>query len=84
MAKAILEYDLKDADDLMEFTRANKSLDLSLCLWEIMYNTKKKFISKIEEDSFKSQDANELLDFVYDKFWEILNERNISLDELVN
>ena len=47
MAKAILEYDLKDADDLMEFTRANKSLDLSLCLWEIMYNTKKKFISKV-------------------------------------
>jgi hypothetical protein len=81
MAKAILEYDLKDPDDLMEFTRANKSLDISLCLWEIMYNTKKKFSSKIEEDKI---DANELLDCVYDKFWEILNERNISLDELVN
>lgn len=80
MAKAILEYDLKDPDDLMEFTRANKSYDLSQCLWEIM-NTKKKFSYKIEHDKIN---AYELLDCIYDKFSEILNERNISLDELIN
>ena len=41
MAKAKIEYDLNDRDDLFAHKRAVKSLDMALVLWEITHNTKK-------------------------------------------
>ena len=41
MAKATLEYDLSDPDDVMEHKRAIKSLDMAMALWNIVHNTKK-------------------------------------------
>ena len=80
MAEAILKYDLNDADDSMAHKRAVKSLDMALALWEITHNTKKNLEWKMEG---KEIDKYEALDMVYEKIYEILDEHNIKLDDLI-
>ena len=80
MAEAILKYDLNDADDTMAHMRAVKSLDMALALWDITHNTKKNI-----EWSLESKELNkyEVLDLVYERIYEILDEHNIKLDDLI-
>ena len=73
MAKAVLEYDLTDPDDKMEFERAVRSLDMALSLWGIVYNTKKGLEQELDKNSETTQAEYDLLDKVYEKIWEILN-----------
>jgi len=80
MAEAILKYDLNDADDSMAHKRAVKSLDMALALWEITHNTKKSLEWKMEGNDIDKYDA---LDMVYEKIYEILDEHNIKLDDLI-
>lgn len=81
MAKAILEYNLDDADDSMAHLRAVKSLDMALVLWEMAYNTKKKICNEIEFQEIK--DPYEVVDRIMEKLHEEMNDRGINLDELV-
>lgn len=81
MAKAILEYDLNDSDDAMAHLRAVKSLDMALALWEMLYNTKKSLQWKMESGEIK--DNEDMLDKVYERFWEILDEHGVKIDQLV-
>ena len=83
MAIAILEYNLTDSDDKIEFERATKSLDMALALWEFGYNTKKNLERELDADDDSKQKEYDLLDKVYEKFWEILNEHNINIDNLI-
>ena len=66
----------------MAFLRCVKSTEMAMCLWEIVYNTKKKISYKLD-----SQDAPEIsydaLDFVFERIHEILDENNIKLEELI-
>ena len=80
MAEAILKYDLNDTDDAMAHMRAVKSLDMALALWDITHNTKKRI-----EWSLESKELNkyEVLDLVYERIYEILDEHNIKLDDLI-
>jgi hypothetical protein len=80
MAEAILKYDLNDSDDSMAHMRAVKSLDMALALWDITHNTKKNI-----EWSLESKELNkyEVLDLVYERIYEILDEHNIKLDDLI-
>ena len=80
MAEAILKYDLNDSDDAMAHMRAVKSLDMALALWDITHNTKKRI-----EWSLESKELNkyEILDLVYERIYEILDEHNIKLDDLI-
>ena len=80
MAEAILKYDLNDSDDTMAHMRAVKSLDMTLALWDITHNTKKSI-----EWSLESKELNkyEVLDLVYERIYEILDEHNIKLDDLI-
>jgi hypothetical protein len=80
MAEAILKYDLNDSDDTMAHMRAVKSLDMALALWDITHNTKKRI-----EWSLESKELNkyEVLDLVYERIYEILDEHNIKLDDLI-
>jgi hypothetical protein len=80
MAKAILEFDLNDPDDRMEYMRCNKSLDMALALWEITHNTKKGLGYSMEG---KEMDQYETLTFVFDKIYEIIDEHNINFDEIM-
>ena len=80
MAEAILKYDLNDSDDTMAHMRAVKSLDMALALWDITHNTKKSI-----EWSLESKELNkyEVLDLVYERIYEILEEHNIKMDDLI-
>lgn len=80
MAKATLEFDLNDPDDTMAHLRAVKSTDMALALWEILYNTKKGIEWEIEENKL---DGYEVLDKVYQKIWDSLDEHGIKIDELI-
>ena len=80
MAEAILKYDLNDSDDAMAHMRAVKSLDMALALWDITHNTKKSIEWSLEG---KEIDKYEVLDIVYEKIYEILEEHNIKMDDLI-
>ena len=80
MAKAILKYDLNDTDDAMAHMRAVKSLDMALALWDITHNTKKGLEWSMEG---KELDKYEVLDLVYERIYEILEEHNIKMDDLI-
>jgi hypothetical protein len=80
MAEAILKYDLNDTDDAMAHMRAVKSLDMAMALWDITHNTKKRLEWSMEG---KEIDKYEALDMVYEKIYEILDEHNIKLDDLI-
>ena len=80
MAEAILKYDLNDSDDCMAHKRAVKSLDMALALWDITHNTKKGLEWTMEG---KEIDKYEALEMVYEKIYEILDEHNIKMDDLI-
>ena len=80
MAKAKLEYDLNDSEDVFAHKRAIKSLDMSLALWEITHNTKKGLEWAMEG---KEMDKYDALEMVYEKIFEILSNHNIDLDDLI-
>ncbi len=83
MAKAILEFDLTNPDDLLEFERASKSLAMANAIWEFVYNTKKKMQWDLEAKDGTTDAEYELIDKIYDKFWEILKDNDISPDKLI-
>jgi hypothetical protein len=80
MAEAILKYDLNDSDDAMAHMRAVKSLDMALALWDITHNTKKSIEWSLEG---KELNKYEVLDLVYERIYEIFDEHNIKLDDLI-
>ena len=80
MAEAILKYDLNDTDDAMAHMRAIKSLDMALALWELLNNSKRTLERAMHE---KEMDKYEALDMVYERIYEILDEHNIKLDDLI-
>ena len=79
MAKATLEYDLNEPDDVIAHLRAVKSLDMAMALWEIVHNTKKGLEWSMEGKEIDKYDALEL---VYEKIHEILGDHNIITDDL--
>jgi hypothetical protein len=81
MAKAILEFDLTDADDAMEFQRATKATDMALVLWELVYNTKKTVFNDIEFQKIES--PYDAVDKLYEKIYDELNEHGLNMDKLV-
>lgn len=80
MAKAILEFDLDEPGDVDFHKRCIKSLDLVLVLDEIDKYLRTQL--KYNEDGL-TQEAYDALEKAREEFYRLLNERNISLDELV-
>jgi hypothetical protein len=84
MAKATIEYNLADSDDLIEFNRANKATDMALCIWHITYNLKKE-IYRILENNPDSKDSDfELVDTIFSKIYENIDEHGIKIDDIIN
>ena len=81
MAKAILEFDLTNPDDVTEYKRVNKALDMAIALWDIEQYLRAE--TKYAPDSMP-QEVYDALDKVRDKYYEIINEHNISIDEILN
>ena len=83
MATAILKFDLTNQDDLQEFRRMTSSLEVTMSLWEILYNTKKKVISKLD-DADVDEKVYDIIDDLYKSFWEICDENHIKIDNLIS
>lgn len=80
MPKAILKYDLSDPEDALDHFRAIKSLDMALAIWDIVHNTKKNLHGSIGD---KDLSPDDVIDEVYKKIFEILDDHNINSDELI-
>ena len=81
MAKAILEFDLNEPDDVEAHKRAIKALDIMLALWEFEKYLRGQL--KYNEEGLTSEQYD-VLDKARSKFYEILNDKNISFDELLS
>lgn len=75
--KAKLIFDLEDSNDRLEHLRCVKALDMSLVLWDMLYNTKKELLYDCSEEFEKGVEA------VYDKLYQFLEEHSVNVDELV-
>lgn len=72
MAKAILEFDLTDAQDREEFTKCNKAHDAHMALWEM---------AQAIRNWCKYDERNDIpTDEIHAKFYDILGARDVSLD----
>jgi hypothetical protein len=80
MPQATLKYDLSDPDDFVAHLRAIKSLDMALAIWDIVHNTKKSLHRTIGETDLSPDDV---IDEVYKKIYEILDDHNIDSEELI-
>ena len=78
--KATLTFDLNEPEDVANHKLAIKATDMSLALWEILFNTRKGIEWEIEE---KNLSAYEALDRVYEKIHEALEEHDININKLV-
>ncbi len=80
MAKAILEFDLSNPDDVTDYKRVNQALDMAIALWDIDQYLRTQ--TKYAPDSMP-QEAYDALSEAREKFYQILNERNINMDEIL-
>lgn len=79
--KGILEFNLDDHDDMIKFKRYNKADDMAYALFGIIYNTKKDIEYMIDvNDKITPYDV---LDMVYKRINEHLDDNNINIDEIV-
>lgn len=80
--KAILEFDLNDPDDSMAHLRAVKSLDMALVLWELVHNSKKGMLNRVEFENVT--DPYEAVSMVYERLYELLEEHGVNINQLIN
>ena len=80
MAKAILEFDLNEQDDIVAHKRAVKALDLCLALWDVDQYLRAQ--TKYAPDSMP-EDVFIALSKAREEFYDIMNEHSVSLDELL-
>jgi hypothetical protein len=77
--KATLEFDLSDfdKDDNMNFKMAVKASDYYWALYDFK-NAKKSL--EWELDGLKELDRYEVLEKVFEKFWSIIEDHNITFE----
>lgn len=78
--KAILEFDLSDSNDAAAHFRCIKAINLYIALWEIA--KAKKGLEWTLDSKDESFNKYEVLELVYDKIGEILEDNNINFNEL--
>lgn len=78
--KAELHFNLDDYDDKIEHLKCVQASDLCSAVWEFLNNTRET----LTENAVKQNiDVDDAIVLVYRTFWEILEERNINIDKLV-
>jgi hypothetical protein len=76
--KAILEFNLDEGDDKGAHLRAIKSLDMAIALWDM-----DQYLRGLIKYGELDDNVHQALEEARDKLREIMNERNIDLDELL-
>ena len=69
--KAILKFDLEDAEDQMAHMRCIKSVDMAIVLFEVQNNLRRGF-----------EESDQLEEF-YQKFSDLMDDNNINLNDLI-
>ena len=75
--KAVLEFDLQDLEDRIEHQRMLKAKDMSIALWDMSQELRKKV--KYAPDDL-SEDTYKAYEEIQDIFYEIINQHNIDLE----
>lgn len=78
--KAILEFNMDEFEDVVAHKRATKALDVLL----VLYDFDQHLRSELKYNETLTDEQYEKLDKLRDKLYEIMNERSVSLDELLN
>ena len=78
--KAVLEFNLDDEDDAMAHLRCVKSLDMMATLWEMDQHLRS--LTKYATDSTSQETYDELVK-VRERLHEIMNEKGLSFDNLI-
>jgi hypothetical protein len=78
--KAIIKFDLNDPDDIMHHYRTIKATDMALVLWKFAHNIKTQIEGEIEQ---KNLSSDELLDRIYELFWDEMADKDINLDKII-
>ena len=78
--KAILKFDLLDIDDKVEHERCLKAKDLCNVIWEFTNISRKELEYKV--DNSNKLDNNEVLELVFSKFYDLLEENDININNL--
>ena len=81
MTKAKLIFDLTSPDDAREHLAAVKSGDMAIVLWEICYNLKKECRLHLEGGK-TNLEGDEIIEMVFEKIHDLLDENGIVPDEL--
>lgn len=79
--KVMLKFDTENPDEEMEMLRCIKSSEAFLYIWDILHNSKKSFLWKIEAGEFKSQE--DVVEAIYQMLWKRLEDRGINLEKLI-
>lgn len=77
--KAKLEFDLDDFDDRMAHLRCVKSTDMASILFEMTMNARKRITMGYDgtDEYYRGVDA------VFNKLYELMEEHNINVEELI-
>lgn len=78
--KAQLTFDLDDYDEKIEHLKCIQASDLCSAVWHFLNNTRAELTNNALNQKLDIDDAVHL---VYGTFWEILEERNIDIDKLI-
>ena len=83
--KAILEFDLDDADDRRAHLRCVKATKMAQVLWEIHYNCHKGIEHRLDAlaEKEKLPDAYDTMDLIFKEISELINEEGIIIDDLI-
>jgi hypothetical protein len=79
--KAILEFDLTDVEDKIEHLRCVTSSNMSMFIWDLVYRLRKEVENDIE---FSKTDLSnyDVIELIYKKILDSLDEYHIDVDEL--
>ena len=80
MAKAILEFDLNEPDDVTAHKRVIKALDMAIVLWDMDQYLR----SQIKYNDNLTSEAYDVLEKTREQLREFMNQHNVDLDELLN
>jgi len=80
MAKAILEFDLNELDDVTAHKRAVKALDMAIVLWDMDQYLR----SQIKYNDNLTSEAHDVFEKTREQLREFMNQHNVDLDELLN
>ena len=81
--KAIVEFNLEDADDARNHLSCIKAPHMAAMLWEVRNNLYKQCMNEAQLSHGSVTDVEEGVDIVFDKLDALFNRFNIDPEELI-